>query len=195
MVHNGTGKSLWTNASGGWILTVLKKSALDGSSTGRYVVSVSTATSGNNRLAMTLGSTAESLKNTFQLRTRRLDGDAISSLANSSELANTNFHVFLTTMDWSVGDGFLYFDGTQVASNTSLTSSGSTSNTTPFDQLRIGGQSNASLYANVEIAEIILGAGAIPAAADLRRLEGYAAHKWGLEANLPISHPYRYYAP
>ena len=45
-------------------------------------------------------------------------------------------------------------------------------------------------YWNGIIAEIIL----IPALSDdpqRQRIEGYLAHKWGLTANLPASHPYR----
>ena len=30
---------------------------------------------------------------------------------------------------------------------------------------------------------------------DVEKAEGYLAHKWGLTANLPVSHPYKSSAP
>jgi hypothetical protein len=30
---------------------------------------------------------------------------------------------------------------------------------------------------------------------DVEKAEGYIAHKWGLEGNLPVSHPYKSSAP
>lgn len=30
---------------------------------------------------------------------------------------------------------------------------------------------------------------------DVQKAEGYLAHKWGLTANLPVSHPYKSSAP
>ena len=30
---------------------------------------------------------------------------------------------------------------------------------------------------------------------DVEKAEGYLAHKWGLESNLPVSHPYKSSAP
>jgi hypothetical protein len=30
---------------------------------------------------------------------------------------------------------------------------------------------------------------------DFQKAEGYLAHKWGLEANLPVGHPYKSVAP
>lgn len=47
---------------------------------------------------------------------------------------------------------------------------------------------------NGEIAETLIADGAV-SSADRERIEGYLAWKWGLQANLPVSHPYKDAAP
>lgn len=45
-----------------------------------------------------------------------------------------------------------------------------------------------------DIAEIIV-ADYVPSQEDRQKIEGYLAHKWGLEGNLPAEHPYKSEAP
>lgn len=45
------------------------------------------------------------------------------------------------------------------------------------------------------IAEVIFVVNQVLTAADRQKLEGYLAHKWGLEANLPVGHPYKVSPP
>jgi hypothetical protein len=82
----------------------------------------------------------------------------------------------------AVGGAIPYINGAaQDAKN------GTTNSTTGFV---IGNVSNGSQGWRGIVAEIIL----IPALSDdpqRQRIEGYLAHKWGLTANLPASHPYR----
>jgi pectate lyase len=56
--------------------------------------------------------------------------------------------------------------------------------------LRIGGNHNNSNLPTVEICELFVWTKSIPAD-DRQRLEGYAAHKWGITEELPADHPYR----
>jgi hypothetical protein len=49
---------------------------------------------------------------------------------------------------------------------------------------------SATPYLNGEAWEAILING-LPSTADRQKLEGYLAWKWGLEANLPVDHPYK----
>lgn len=44
------------------------------------------------------------------------------------------------------------------------------------------------------IGEVLIGVGVL-SDSDRQRVDGYLAHKWGLTANLPISHPYKSSAP
>jgi len=72
-------------------------------------------------------------------------------------------------------------------------------NATPA-QMTIGGLANGSgtatdrLANGSQVGELCLIDSDLPQA-DKERLEGYLAHKWGLTANLPSSHPYKSSAP
>lgn len=61
----------------------------------------------------------------------------------------------------------------------------------PAYALRLGG---SSLFTAIDIGEVIVRQGVD--STDNRQLTaGYLAHKWGLEASLPIGHPYKSAAP
>ena len=56
---------------------------------------------------------------------------------------------------------------------------------------QIGGrQQSSTAYGDKYISEIV-GCNAKLSTSDRQKLEGYLAWKWGLEANLPVDHPYR----
>ena len=63
--------------------------------------------------------------------------------------------------------------------------------TNSFSSLNIGGNESESSNMNGYITELILSRGDFKAA----ETEGYLAHKWGLTANLPNNHIYKYNRP
>jgi hypothetical protein len=72
---------------------------------------------------------------------------------------------------------------------------GSTGADAPGGNLTIGaGINGGDRWLNGDLGELIITRTAL-SAAERQRLEGYAAHKWGLAANLPGGHPYRSAAP
>ena len=75
--------------------------------------------------------------------------------------------------------------------NGSKVNNGSIDNDNDF---RIGSSSTGGLDTDMDLAETLLGTGLL---SDLNRkkLEGYLAHKWGLKANLPSDHTYRFRPP
>lgn len=52
---------------------------------------------------------------------------------------------------------------------------------------------SAALHTPIKIAEVVTYSGT--SNTDRQKLEGYLAHKWGLQANLPVDHPYKTEAP
>ena len=56
------------------------------------------------------------------------------------------------------------------------------------------GTTTRSNYFTGEIAEIIVYAGALTTA-ERQKIEGYIAHRYGVQSNLPSTHPYRNFAP
>jgi len=62
--------------------------------------------------------------------------------------------------------------------------------TQDMDGITLGGRYNGQQYYDGDIAEIIV-VDDILSESDRQKLEGYLAHKWGLEGNLPALHPYK----
>jgi hypothetical protein len=81
--------------------------------------------------------------------------------------------------------------GTVIASNTLTVTPSSATATNP---LQLGCDTRGSLYFLGYFAEVVI-CDAVLSSTDREKLEGYLAHKWGLESNLPNTHPYRYSAP
>jgi hypothetical protein len=73
------------------------------------------------------------------------------------------------------------------------TTSGIAAPNTTNTGFTLGGQDNPLRKSNITMTEFIL----LETTDNLRRqtVEGYLAHKWGLTANLPASHPFKYTTP
>lgn len=70
------------------------------------------------------------------------------------------------------------------------------STATTTNVVGIGGWYNNSTQQarNIDIAEIVFYKSALDST-ERNLIEGYLAHKWGLQANLPVGHPYKSVAP
>lgn len=112
-------------------------------------------------------------------------GVAYIGSSGSTTLANGVDYVVTgrtTTSTWRISINGTAFSG----SHSQTLTAGST--------LRIGTWSTSTTYRlNGSIRELIIANPMVDA--DLQRLEGYLAHKWGFAASLPVSHPYRYAKP
>ena len=85
----------------------------------------------------------------------------------------------------------LLINGSSYQGNTS--SATANSNNALFDW-QIGDYQTGSAFFQGDVAEMIIVSGAVTT--DTRqRIEGYLAHKWGLDGNLPSNHPYKNYGP
>lgn len=190
MNNSGAGaKDLFRNTSAAWAMVVVKKAALDGVATNRNIIMGSTPTAGSARFLVSIGSTSGA--NRPRLAVRRLDADS-AGLVTAASAVDTNYHMLLTIADWANGDGFIWKDGALTDSNTSMTTSGSTSNTAANDPFTVGaGSDSIAGPADVDLAEAIIGTGSLPDSTEIDKLFGYAAHRWGLASLLDVSHPYK----
>ena len=70
--------------------------------------------------------------------------------------------------------------------------------TAPLSPLSIGGRStidgSPANFAQAMISEVLVYKRALPDD-ERRKIEGYLAHKWGLDGNLDVSHPFKSTAP
>jgi hypothetical protein len=84
-----------------------------------------------------------------------------------------------------------YQDGTELTLPNATITSGFPSQTAALMAI---GNDNFGDKIDGAVGEVIVGDGSL-SDADRERIEGYLAHKWGLAANLPSSHPYKSSAP
>ena len=102
-------------------------------------------------------------------------------------------YVLLCTSD---ANRSIYLDGSDVTTFDSSSGTVTDANNSSVD-LCVGANSNGQntqMMNGGDIGEIVI-ADAVLSTSDREKLEGYLAHKWGLESNLPSTHPFRYSAP
>jgi hypothetical protein len=84
-----------------------------------------------------------------------------------------------------------YQDGTELTLSDPTITSGFPTQTAALMAI---GNDNSGSKVDGAVGEVVVGNGAL-SDGDREKIEGYLAHKWGLTANLPVSHPYKSSAP
>jgi hypothetical protein len=120
----------------------------------------------------------EFLSTVLHLRTANVN--ASWATANYSDV--TNPHLFSGTCSTVLRD--VYLDGTQGTPQSTSEATKSSPDIVFGRQLATSTTGTPGRY-----AEIVLFSGA--SATDRQLIEGYLAWRWGLQANLPIGHPYK----
>ena len=124
---------------------------------------------------------------------RTLDSDSFASVAATTNVSASTWVLHGGVFDNANGTMAQFVDAS-ADGTASLASSGTTSNTAA-SAVMIGANADATAsFFDGDIAEIVFVHDAL-GTSDREKLEGYLAHKWGLESNLPNTHPYRYSAP
>jgi hypothetical protein len=177
---NRGASALVNNANGGMMIAVRRHSAVP--TTTRTVAFLATGSSTANP-RLTLRSSATGLP---QSVARRLDANA-NVTVNAATAVPTTFQLHAIDANFVQGTLAQWVNGT--AAGTATMTTGLTSNTNAAG-FGIGRGASAANYFAGDIAEVIVVRGAV-STADRQRLEGYLAHRWGLAAGLPASHPYR----
>ena len=186
-------RDIFRNKTAAWAFTVYKKRGTDGGVQTRRIFHCSNGSNANTRFAV-YAATNPGGTNTPSLGAQRLDADTPATLIGTAPHVGA-YVMMLTAMDYSARTGRIYIDGAMDAQNTTLTATaGSTSNTTSANSLSIGARYDGILLADIDLATITL-SNTYPATDDIDKLFGWAAHKYGLTASLPIGHPYKTVAP
>jgi hypothetical protein len=107
---------------------------------------------------------------------------------NSGNWSRTEFVLMTASRVSNTNSGFI---NGSAANITGSTDNGSISNS---DVLDIGSRAVGAGAMTGDIAEVLVG-GATLDTNERQKIEGYLAHKYGLEGNLPSDHPYKSAAP
>jgi hypothetical protein len=175
---------LLSNVSGGFICAAGACTAT--TSTFKFYLTITTAAIGT-RFSLT-----KDTSNFSRTGGRRLTSDAFASI-NGSVNIGTAGNILFSSVNYAATTLTLFRNGAQDATKADFQSAGSTPNDA----------GNASLFNNIfgdtnnftgSMFEVIVGH-STPSTLDRQKLEGYLAHKWGLTANLPDTHPYKYQIP
>lgn len=191
-LSNSAGKDLFRNVGKGWSFAVLNKRAAAASPTVYFGATRGGASSGVRFAAY------DALAGTALpgVGGRRSDTDAFAGYTSATPRAGT-WYMRLDQDDWAANSSSLYVDGALDGTATGLwPSAGLTSDTAAGGPLSVGAVFAgsgfvANSFANDDIAVVISGAGAFPEAADIDRLFGWAAWRYGLVDRLPAGHPYK----
>ena len=118
-----------------------------------------------------------------------MDGDSNSnpSFDNFSAVESGTTNA-ITGNNWQIiegnkGDAF-YINGSNAGAYTNSPSADNS------NALTLGNAGSSGQYFSGEIAEIILIKGAV-SSGERQKIEGYLAHKYGVQSLLPLTHPYR----
>jgi hypothetical protein len=182
------------NTEHGWAIAVYRTDCTDSINKERSVICFSTGTGAQIRFGVFNSGTTH--KNQPQIGGRRLDSDSFNSSGVHSAMAE-QWLLQSGYMEWGSRKAILWINGDFSMEGMNLWSGmGKTSDT---DSLiaRIGGNVTSSSPSTVlhgKIAEVIIGNTELTIS--VRQLiEGYLAHKWCLEGDLPMDHPYKKYYP
>ena len=136
------------------------------------------------------------MKNRICLATRRLDSDAYDGVDSTFECVANKYYIACGVVDYVARTAKLFIDGVQVVAKSGMfTASGNTSSTNSANS-RVGANSGitATTFCDMNLKSLISSSYTI-GDTDRQKLEGWAAHKYGLTDNLPLDHPYKTLIP
>lgn len=118
---------------------------------------------------------------------RVLDGDNFVTRTTPSTLNKE--HMYLVAIDVTTKEVEVWLDGTKVIDDTFTTSGTVFEDTAGSQDTSFGGDLSGSFIGSMR--DFLLGTTALPTATEIDKIFGWAAHKYGLTANLPAGHPYK----
>lgn len=172
-------KDIFRNVGKGWIFMLSKR--ISGFTN---VITHNAGGSNRNNLRLGRGSTMGS---------SRLDsGSVVNPVGTGTAVGE--WGLAMCEADWAGGKLYLQLDGSSPLTSPAF-SPGLTSDTQSNDGTTLGAFRPGDSFTKCEIACVIAGSNSLPSQAEIDKLMGWAAHKYGLTANLPAGHPYKTLAP
>lgn len=193
-LENRTGAvgNLINGVASHWIFAIAKKPTSTAGKTSTIMHWSMQSNLAGGRHVFTAGWSTSGNDDKFVSATRRLDSDARSDIVTSSSSISSGLKILVSEVNFSSRRASIWVDSIE----TQITPTWSAGNTTTMSgAVYVGGEPSASTsYFSGEIACIVVGNTPLTHA-ERQKLEGWAAHKYGLTGNLPIDHPYKILVP
>jgi hypothetical protein len=186
--------TFYRNVGAAWAFAVARHGVTDGSNTERAILGF--GTNAGSAFRTVLYSSAGDAQNRPGVGGRRLDSDSFNR-AQSSAAFSQQWGIHFGLIDYQARTITFRLNGEQLAHTTgAFTASGNTSDTdstrarlganlgSPTPTARFIGKMNCAIFGRE-----------IPSTDDQERLEGFFAHRLGLEGDLPGGHTYKSAAP
>lgn len=191
--NTATALAIHRNVPVAWSFDVVFKRAVDTSgSAGRLVFDSRTGT-GEGRFGTLCNTNTTGDQNKPAVQLQRLDDDPTSVLRAASA-SPLGYEMRFMVADYAGGSASIHINGSVSATATISGTPGNTSNTSASMPLAVGAYNTGIAPADIDLAALVVGNSGL-AQQEIDRLFGWAAHKYGLTANLPADHPYKTVAP
>lgn len=184
VVSSGSLLNVFRSVGSGWVFVVAAGSMVGYQ---QFFEAGTAVSSGTTRIGVGI------LDDAPYLVARRLDSVGAQLLESSVQMQDAAYHIICGRVDWAGAAASISVDAAHLTTSSAFLTKGLTQNTAS-SRLTLGA-SVGFAYAKVKVAAVIAGAGSFPSAAELQKLEGWAAHRYGLTDLLPADHPYKEVAP
>lgn len=185
-------KNLFVGASAAWSFAVYKKRIADGADLPRIILNTADSNAAT-RFSHWAGGVTTGAKNKPAIGARRVDGGAFVVFVDASE-RSAAFVMSLAWVDLAAGVSQIYANGSLTVNDTTSIGVG-TFGAAATAPSTIGARFVGAAWASdMDLAALVVG-NTSPSVGDRQKMEGWAAHKYGLTASLPGGHPYKTVAP
>ncbi len=184
------GLAIMRNVTSGWAFAVYRKRSLDTVTGDRPIIWLPRG--GSTAARFLLACSSGSTKNRPVVAGRRLDTDGFSGAAAPAEVTSTDWRMVYGIANYGVNSATLHLNGELITHATGVWGAGgATSNTSSTNPATIGASASGAAYTDIDLACLLIGTNSVPGDADIDRLFGWAAHRYGLAGQLPAGHAYK----
>lgn len=179
---------VFQNVAAAMVFGVYNQTVTDGAATQRGFYWFSRNGSTTSRVVLGSGNSTGTA-NAPYTGGRRLDADAFGG-ASSTTARSAQWVMAMGLVNFTARTADLWVNGALDASGSTLWTAGGNTSNTASNSVALGAIDSLAGFFQGDVAEVGAYVGT-PSAADIDRWFGYAAHRYGLTANLPGGHPYK----
>ena len=169
-----------------WIYAVYKKRGTDTSDINRPVL-VGLTSGGGYLLGLAAGGNQSGAKNKPSTGGRRVDSGSYSGVNSERPIVGSTLQSY-GQLDYENRQISMRIQGAEAGSLSGAFDAAGNSAPSSLSSLRLG--YDLGTYADVDLIAVLAG-GTRLATESVQKLEGWAAHRYGLAASLPNEHPYK----